>query len=228
MSEKKVMKKTREKIAERKTEKVAKKTVDKTARKARKFNYKTWTLVGVAAIALVVVIVAIVQFGRTEKIESEYFRNSNDKIVITMDKEMAALDDSEYEPYITHVVYYYENDKITDLKAFYEYPDEKTAREAYENLGLGEFADGKRLNGRFVVFQVKRAQYDGVSVEELRQDIEAMKEIGALILDYEEGYINKYIEADVTIDESEMPSVEENSDESSDSDDSGAESTDTE
>lgn len=199
-------------MSEKKTKK------DKKTRKLPKFDVKTWAFVSVAVVAFMLVVAAIVNFGQTEKIESDYFHDSDGKIVLTMNKEMAALDNSEYEPFITHVVYYYNGNNITEVKAFFEYPDENTARQAYENLGLGDFADSKRLNGRFVEFQVKRAQYDGVSLDELKSDIETMKEIDALILDYNEKTIKKYVVLETNEEETEVEENSENSESESDSD----------
>ncbi len=160
----------------------------------KRFDKKTWILVGLLTVALVVVIVAIVNFTHREKYDSSYFHDSEGKIVLTMNKDAAALEDSVYEPNVTHIVYYYEGDNITGVKAFYEYKTEKEARTAFEHLGLSNFADSKNLSGRFVVFQVKRAMYEGLTVEALKVDIEAMKIIEALILDYGDGYIDNFAE----------------------------------
>lgn len=160
----------------------------------KKFDFKTWIFVGFLAVALVFVIVAIVNFTHREKYDSSYFHDTDGKIVLTMGKDAAALEDSVYEPNITHIVYYYEGNNVTGVKAFYEYATEKEAEKAYEHLGLSDFADSKNLRGRFVVFQVKRAMYEGLSVETLRADIETMKAIDALILDYGDGYINNFAE----------------------------------
>ncbi len=155
-------------------------------------DHKTWIMVGFAIIALVFVIIAIVKFTKNEKYDSAYFHDDEGKIVLTMDKEAAALDDSKYEPNITHIVYYYRDGVVDNVKAFYEYATEKEAEKAYPNLGLGDFADSKYRSGRFVIFQVKKSNYENLTVESLKADIENLKGINALILDYEDGYINRY------------------------------------
>ena len=164
--------------------------------KRKRFDTKTWILVGLAVVALVFVIVAIVNFTHRESYDSSYFHDADGKIVLTMGKDAAALEDSVYEPNVTHIVYYYEGDNVTSVKAFYEYKTEKEAKKAFEHLGLSGFADSKNLSGRFVVFQVKRAMYEGMTVEELKAGIEAMKAIEALILDYGDGYIDNFAELD--------------------------------
>lgn len=152
----------------------------------QKIDLKSWIMAGCAMIALAIVITMIIILNQNEEIESDYFRSDDTKIVLTMDKETAALDDSEWEPEITHMVYYYDGNKITGAKAFYEYDDAAEAKEAYDNLGVGEFSESKKLNGRFVVFVIKKRQYDGMTVEELKENIELLKQIDALILDYNE------------------------------------------
>lgn len=162
----------------------------------KRIDYRTWIWVGFAIIAFLLVVWAIVGLSQNEKIESSYFASDNKKIVLTMNRDMAALDDSEYEPEITHVVYYIDGDKITGVRAFYEYPNEQTAKNANEHLTLGEFATAKALNGRFVIFQVNEDQYKNMTVTELKENIELLKEIDALVLDYdlENGIKSDYIE----------------------------------
>lgn len=191
MSKKKAVKK------EKKVEK-AEKVVEKVE---RKIDHKTWILVCFAIIALIIVTVVILNFMLNEKIDSCYFHDGNSKIVSTMDKDSAALEDSIYEPNITHVVYYHDGTNITGAKAFYEYKDEEEAKEAYPHLGLGDFADNKKLNGRFVVFQVKKDLYDGLTVDKVKHSQELLKQINALILDYSDNYIERYSALDFNVTE---------------------------
>ena len=179
-------------------------------KRVREIDHKTWILVGFAIIALVFVIIAIVNFSQNESFDSSYFHDADGRIVLTMDRDSASLDDSIYEPNITHIVYYYEGDNITGVRAFYEYATEAEAKTAYAHLGLGSFADGKKLSGRFIVFNVKRAMYESVTVESLKNDRELLKDINALILDYDDGYINNY--AELTFEENDINANDEASD----------------
>lgn len=178
-------KKTAKKVKKvKETEKIVK--IDKAEKTREKpFDYKTWIWVLLAVAALIVVVIAIIQFSQNEKFDSSYFHDDDKKIVLTMDAETAELDDSEWEPEITHVVYYYNGDKIINARVFYEYENEADAEEANKNLTLGEFATGKKISGRFVVFDVNPAQYDSLTVEQLRENVELLKEIDALVLDYD-------------------------------------------
>lgn len=180
------------KVAMKDTEKDNKKEGNKKVEK--RIDFKTWISVGILAIALVFVIALIMNFSQNEKYDSSYFHDSDGKIVFTMDKDMAVLDESIYEPNITHIVYYYSGNNVTNVKAFYEYATEREAEISFEHLGLGTFADSKNLNGRFIVFQVKKSMYENLTVDTLKTDAEKLKSADALILDYEDGYINKFAE----------------------------------
>lgn len=153
------------------------------------FDYKTTIWVGLALVALMIVIMAILQFNQNEKIDSSYFHDANGKIVLTMNREMSALDDSDWESDVTHVVYYYEGDKIVAARAFYEYATEAEAEEAYKHLELGSYSNSKKINGKFVIFDIDKSQYENMTLEDLKESRELLKQIDALILDYDEGYV---------------------------------------
>ena len=84
-----------------------------------------------------------------------------------------------------NVVYYYKDDEITSARAFYEYENEADAEEAFKHLNSDSFADSKKINGKFIVFDIKKSRYEDTTVSELRKEIELLKQINALILDYD-------------------------------------------
>ena len=152
---------------------------------AKKFN-KTYVIFGILAAIIVILVVVIVAINLNPKIESSYFHTTDGKIVLTMEDEMFAPDESEWEAPIVHVVYYYGGEKVSGVKIFYEYENEATAKEAYENLEISEFAEGKSLNGRFIVMVARKEFYEDVLVSELKENVEVLEQSGALILDYDE------------------------------------------
>lgn len=151
----------------------------------KKFDFKTWFLVGCSVIALTIVIVAFILLNQTENVDSSFFHDDDTKVVLTMSKKVAALDDSEWEPDITHVVYFHDGQKISSSKAYYEYKNEEQAKEAFDNLSLGEFATGKKRSGRFVIFTVKSDLFAELTLDALLDRREKLKDIHALILDYD-------------------------------------------
>lgn len=172
----------------------AEKVVNKAANKP--FDYKTTIWVGLTLVALVLVVMAILKFNQNEKIDSSYFHDADGKVVLTMTKDNAALDESIWEAPITHVVYYHSGDTLTGARAFYEYTTEAEAEEAFKHLELGDFANNKKINGKFVVFEIKDTRYDTMSLEELKNSIERLKQSNKLVLNYDENYINTYTAKD--------------------------------
>lgn len=164
----------------KKVEKVSK------ADSVKPFDYKTWIWVLLAVAALILVIIAIVNFSQNEKFDSSYFHDADGKIVLTMTGETSALDNSEYESDIVHVVYFYDGEKITRGRIFYEYETDAEAEEAYKHLDLSEYATNGKISGRFVVFDINNSLYKDVTVTQLKEDVESLKQADALILDYDQ------------------------------------------
>lgn len=176
------------------------------------FDYKTTIWVGLALVGLIIVVMLILQFNQNEKIDSSYFHDDDKKIVLSMDKEMSALDNSRWESDVTHMVYYHDGNKITSARAFYEYATEAEAEEAYKHLELGAYSTSKKINGRFVVFDVNKSQYENMTVEDLEASRDLLKEINALILDYDENYVKP--RADIDFEEVEETEGSEDSENS--------------
>lgn len=197
---------TKKKIIRKKT------ATKKTTKVVKPFDYKTTIWVGLALVGLIIVIMMILKFNQNEKIDSSYFHDSDGKMVLSMDKEISALDDSEWEADVTHMVYYYEGNKIVAARAFYEYATDAEAEEAYKHLDLGAYSTNKKISGRFIVFDVNKAQYENLTVDDLKESRELLKEIDALILDYDENYVRPHAkEEPETEPESEPETPEENS-----------------
>lgn len=70
------------------------------------------------------------------------------------------------------IVFYYEDDKITGLEHYYEYKDEKEAKEKYEedketlknNTSIKDII----LSGKYVVYVLSGDQYEGKTVQEVK------------------------------------------------------------
>ena len=136
----------------------------KTEREAgrRKFDFKSLVLGLLAFVALVVVIVAIVLLNNQPE-EIPDFKTNDTQIVMTMNAEMASYESSEYEPEITHIVYFHDGEKVTNVKA--------------PELSMDYFS-GKRVAGRYVVLQVERDKFAGLTVAEIEKQYSLMKAAG--------------------------------------------------
>ena len=157
-----------------------KKTKNQKNKRNRKTRQALLWVFGALAI-LIVVAVLIVVLNWQEPISDDYFVSDDTKIVLSMDDEMASFETGDYEPGITRIVYYHDGEKITNVKIFYEYENEDLAREAYNNISVDYFATSKRLNGKYIVMQAKTETFDGLTVEEMEDQVESMRAAGALL-----------------------------------------------
>ena len=73
------------------------------------------------------------------RLNSSYFKSDGMKLVLSMNKDIASFDDSDYEADITHVVYYYTGNTINNVRVFFAYDTKNEARTAYNNISM----DGK-------------------------------------------------------------------------------------
>ena len=152
---------------------------------------RVW-LGGIAVVLLiVVVIVGIVLGNRQEPITDGYFVSDETKLVQSMPASVAAFEENEeYSPSITHIVYYYGGgSEVTGMRVYFEYENEEQAVEANANISMEKknWSTGRRLNGKYIVFGVKGEQYSGLTVAEVRANIESMGAAGGLIEMSDEG-----------------------------------------
>lgn len=128
-------------------------------------------------VLLVVVIVTLSLMNRVQYTD-DYFVTDDTKIVLSMDADESAFENSAYVPPITHVVYYYSGDTINNVKVFYEYKNEQVAKKANSNLPTDdkEWATGKALNGKYVIYDMKKEEFEGLSAEDIRSSVESIME----------------------------------------------------
>ncbi|MBR5046265.1 hypothetical protein IKX73_01390 [Candidatus Saccharibacteria bacterium] len=151
--------------------------------KKKKLDLKSKIILGLIGIAIVAaVVVLVVMLNRKESYDDDYFVSDDAKLVVAIDKELAAYDDSDYEPDVTYILYYYTGDDVTGMKVFFRYDTEEEAKEADENITMdGKFwATDKYLNGRYVIFNVDKEQYEGLVVSDIRKLIDDMKSAGTM------------------------------------------------
>ncbi len=149
-------------------------------------NIKLISIVAVIAVVVVTVIIAVViglNLNQTEQIPDNYFVSDNTKLVMSLDDETTAFQDGEFEPSLTHIVYYYSGDKIENVKIFFVYGDEEEAKAAYDGIGddYKEWAKNKKLNGKYIIFQADDSFYNGLDVEQIRENIESAKAVGGAV-----------------------------------------------
>ena len=133
-----------------------------------------------AAIIIIVIIVVCVIMVNKNSYNDAYFVSDGSKYVITYNQEELDLDESsDFTPVKSHLVYYYSGDKITDMKAFYEFADENTAKSAYDlykEAGNGNFKEIS-LSGKYVIITANDSEYADYTASDVKNQIEFNEKI---------------------------------------------------
>lgn len=140
----------------------------------------------IITLAVVVVTVVAIVIGvivsQEPALDDDYFVSDETKLVMSLNRDVAAFEEGTYEPEVTHLVYYYTGDEVTGMRIYFEYFTEAEAEVAFNNISMKDknFATTKRRNGRYVVFDAVRARYEGMTVEQVEKNISSMRAAGGL------------------------------------------------
>lgn len=152
------------------------------SRRAKQRQNRIIGAVVMVAVILLAVVLALT-LGGNRPVDETIFETGDNRLVVSMNADMASFEDGEYEPEITRIVYYHNGKNITNMEIYFEYQTEDKAKEAYGNISLEgkDWATGKNLNGRFIIFDVAPGQYGGLTVEQMEGTIENMRAAGTLL-----------------------------------------------
>lgn len=146
-------------------------------KKAKKDNKNLIIGVCAALAVVVVIIVAIVLATRGTRLDDSFFVTDGTKYVATMEGDEMSFGDDDVSPVKTHVVYFYSDGKVTDMKSYYEFADEASAKKMYD--AYKEYEDEEigsyELNGKYVVLTASASQYEGMTADDAKQQVEFMK-----------------------------------------------------
>ncbi len=148
------------------------------AEKAKKDskNLIAWICAVVAVVAIVIV-AAILATRSGAPLDESYFESDDSKYVLTVEADDMLTEGEEYIPVRSHLVYYYSGDAITDLKNYYLFDDEETAKLAYEYYkeNLSDEYKDISLSGKYIIFTEKEAEYEGITANDIKQQLELIK-----------------------------------------------------
>lgn len=144
---------------------------------AKKANSKTKNnnnlLIGVFAVLVVLIVaavIAIIMLNRnTNPNDNEsFFVSTDNKYVLTSD---IYGENDNGAPVASHDVYYHDGDTITGYQLYYEFADEEAAKAAldYYKEREGDDVDLVELKGKYVVLTANKIQYDGLTMEMLKE-----------------------------------------------------------
>lgn len=158
-------------------------------------NFKT--IFGFVVVVLLIVVVVVLSIKNRTVYNDDYFVSDDTKIVLSMDARTSGFEESAYIPPITHVVYYYSGDEITSIKVFYEYKNEDIAKKANDGIKMDDkgWATNKALNGKYIIFDMAKDQFEGLTTGFIRNSVESSTEDGTF--DRERSFLYGYNGEDI-------------------------------
>ena len=132
----------------------------------------------VAVLVLIAIIVAIILGSRNGGfggLNDSYFKSDGSKYVLTVDSS-DMIGEEEHT---------YAGDKITGLKAYYEYTNNDDAKAAYEyyNTNMADEYKSITRDGKYVILEIDESGYEGVTPDDVKQQIEYMEMLNELEAD---------------------------------------------
>lgn len=143
-----------------------------------KSDKKSLIIACVALVAVIIITIVTLLLLPNKKIDDNFFVSDDTKYVLTLNSEEGLdLDFKEYIPEKTHLVYFYSGDKVTDLKVYCDFKTEDEAKKAAENMKekIDESVDSLSVEGKYVVVKMNKSQYENISADEAKQQIDLMK-----------------------------------------------------
>ncbi len=151
----------------------------KKAKDAKKNTIITICIAAIVVIAIIIVAILAFKQGPNQLGGSDaFFTSDNTKYVIPISNERMSIDEEEPEPVKSYLVYFYNDEKITDFKTYQEYANEGIAQTAYNYFQdtIANLFKEVKLDGRFVVFTHEESDYEGITPKDVQMQIEYMKE----------------------------------------------------
>lgn len=178
-------------------------------------NLMMWVFVALFLLIVIAIAVILTLNKSNPNTDERFFISDGTKYVVESDTLSVNSKDG---PVAAYDIYYYSGDKITEHKAYYEFPNAETAEKAlptYQEMKDDDIS-AIELDGRFIVLTAAPAQYQDVTVEMVRQwagddddKVEGYDEDGEI----DDGMVDAGANIDVTenVDEAEfeVESVEE-------------------
>lgn len=150
----------------------------KTATGVKNFITKHIKVISILLFFIVVVIIIAVIIT-TPKINYEsYFVTDDSKDVITL--EVSEEDAARTNLIRSHIVYTYDNDKITSLKTYYEYDNNESAKKSIGGIrNANQNAESIIIDDNYIIVAASRDQYENLAPKDIKQQAEAIRQYQA-------------------------------------------------
>ena len=135
-------------------------------------------IIGIVVAIVVIAIIAVAAvFINKNSLNDAFFVSDGSKYVLNYTAEELGMDDEEFAPEKAHYVYYYTDDTITDVKAYYEFSSEEIAKKAYQYFEENEKDEYKEIaiKGKFVIITANESDYESMTASDIKQQIEFMQ-----------------------------------------------------
>ncbi len=155
------------------------KTEEKKVAKKDKKGLIIGSCVTVLIIAIIVVVAILIN---KNSLNDSFFVSDGSKYVLNYTAEELGIEDEEYAPAKAHYVYFYSGDSFTDVKAYYEFENEETAKGAFDYLNENEKEEYKdiSLKGKFVILTANESDYANMKPSDIEQQIKIMEKLDEL------------------------------------------------
>ncbi|MDO4747080.1 MAG: hypothetical protein Q4A70_01925 [Candidatus Saccharibacteria bacterium] len=137
----------------------------------------------IAVIAVVAIIVfAIIMISNRNSglvgLNDDYFASDASKLVIPMEGHEVYVEDDLPIPTKYYAVYRYNSDEITGLKTYYFYDDATKAKTIYDYYtdNYKRYYDAINLDGKYMILSIPATNYEGVTVSDVKRQIESIQE----------------------------------------------------
>ena len=136
----------------------------------------------VVAVALIIVLIVVLMMrggGVIGGLSDAYFVSDDTKYVLTLGSDDIVMAEGEVAPVKMHLAYYYDGDAVVGEKTYYEYADEATAKQAYDYYvaNSGGIYESITQDGKYVILMSKVEDFEGVTAEDVKQQMEFMEMI---------------------------------------------------
>lgn len=132
-------------------------------------------------VAVVLIIVAIVVVVASPKrLDESFFVSDGTKYVATLGPkyDIYNVSSSDYVPDKIYLVYFYSNDKVTDVKAYYKYSNESEAKDLYNWMKEKDNSDDiskVEIDGEYVIIVSDKSAYEDMTADDAKQEVEFME-----------------------------------------------------
>lgn len=137
----------------------------------------------IAVVAIIAIIIfAIIMISNRNSglvgLNDDYFTSDNSKLVIPMEGYEVYIEDDLPIPTKYYAVYRYNGDEITELKTYYLYDDDAKAKTIYDYYtdNYKRYYDAINLDGKYMILSIPAADYEGITVSDVKKQIESMQE----------------------------------------------------